>query len=229
LLIFQPDNISIALIFNTADCCSSCNPSLDPSLFFLGTVGKSDPPPSTAEARKAPERRRPRTNKKILLKKLQDVRATFSKPTHSIIRPPSWIIDDKDLSSLASAHPHSLTSAVDVTKRLKKSPRFHELYAEPLWEVIDEHNKQNPLRQHKRRRTTDSQSGESDKENVDPNTVGSGSESADSEDECQAYKAEADYVNWLSNPTDDRPMTRRQRVIFEHRQQLQLQEEADNY
>jgi hypothetical protein len=43
---------------------------------------------------------------------------------------------------------------------------------------------------------TDSQSGESDKENVDPNPDGSGSQShVDSEGECQVYKAEADYVN----------------------------------
>jgi hypothetical protein len=134
-----------------------------------------------------------------LLLKLIDWRNTLFNPSHTLIRPSSWILSDKALKSLALAHPDRITSAEDITQFLGRSQSFHTEYATDLWTIIANHNNTVPIRRVKRIRTTNS-----DKEN-DP---------IPDDYHSQAWKREQQALSHIHNPEDD-CMTTRQRAIKE--------------
>jgi hypothetical protein len=177
-------------------CCRACNPEFDPSYFFLGKLGISEPPPSasTAEKRKHPKLHRPKANSDILKLKLIDWRKSLGNPSHSLVRPASWILDDRAINTLARAHPDERASAESATTLLGRSRKFHNQYADALWSVIQQHNIDEPLRRSKKRGCTE----------------------YDAKSE-----AESQYVSSLRNlEQSSRPKTTRQRQIALNRQAL---------
>jgi hypothetical protein len=142
---------------------------------------------------------RPRKNADMLMLKLMDWRRTLFNPSHTLIRPPSWIRSDKALKSLTLAHPDCITSAEDVTQLLSRSQTFHEEYAMSLWSVIVNHNDTVPIQRVKRTRTTN------DKEN-DP---------IPDDYHSQAWRREQQALSHIHNPENGDCMTQRQRAIKE--------------
>jgi hypothetical protein len=192
--------------------------SFDPSTFFLGRVGH---PVSVVDikTRKAPPITRPKANAKILRTSLEDWRRNHEKFAASMVMGSSWILNDSGLKALAKADPDALGGPAEVAALLEETDEFATLHAPQILEVIDQHNREHPIK-HSKKGGRGTQNGSGNKEN-DADLVFSdeywSSDVPDTgEDEriCAQLKGERRVAFRLRNINERTATTERQKALL---------------
>jgi hypothetical protein len=130
-----------------------------------------------------------------------------------------WILNDSGLKALAKADPDVLGGPAEVAALLEETDEFVTLHTPHIWEVIDQHNCEHPIK-HSKKGGRGKQNGSGNKENdaelvfSDEYWLSDVPDTGEDEKICAQLKGECQVAFRLRNLNEQTATMERQKALL---------------